>query len=36
VVTVTTIYYGADPATVAGFITTPVEAAMARSTASTT
>ena len=30
VVTVTTIYYGADPATVAGFITTPIEAAMAQ------
>jgi multidrug efflux pump len=30
VVTVTTVYYGADPATVAGFITTPIEAAMAQ------
>jgi multidrug efflux pump len=30
VVTVTTIYYGADPATVAGFITTPIEQAMAQ------
>jgi multidrug efflux pump len=30
VVTVTTIYYGADPGTVAGFITTPIEAAMAQ------
>lgn len=30
VVTVTTIYYGADAATVAGFITTPIEQAMAQ------
>ena len=30
VVTVTTIYYGADSATVAGFITTPIEQAMAQ------
>jgi multidrug efflux pump len=30
VVTITTIYYGADPATVAGFITTPLENAIAQ------
>ena len=30
VVTVTTIYYGADPDVVAGFITTPLEAAIAQ------
>jgi multidrug efflux pump len=30
VATVTTIYYGADAATVAGFITTPIEQAMAQ------
>jgi multidrug efflux pump len=30
VVTVTTIYYGADPETVAGFITTPLENAIAQ------
>ncbi|HUN52252.1 MAG TPA: efflux RND transporter permease subunit [Candidatus Sulfotelmatobacter sp.] len=30
VVTVTTIYYGADPAVVAGFVTTPLEAAIAQ------
>src|SRR3990167_7446591 len=31
VVTVTTTYTGADPAIIAGFITTPLEAAIARS-----
>ena len=30
IVTVTTIYYGADPETVAGFITTPLETAIAQ------
>jgi len=30
VVTVTTLYYGADPATVAGFVTTPLENAIAQ------
>jgi multidrug efflux pump len=30
VVTVTTIYYGADPSVVAGFVTTPLEAAIAQ------
>jgi multidrug efflux pump len=30
VVTVTTVYYGADPATVAGFVTTPLENAIAQ------
>src|SRR6516225_1572711 len=30
VVTVTTIYYGADPDIVAGFITTPLETAIAQ------
>src|ERR1700744_1774221 len=30
VVTVTTVYYGADPDTVAGFITTPLENAIAQ------
>ncbi|WGF87518.1 efflux RND transporter permease subunit [Marinivivus vitaminiproducens] len=30
VVTITTIYYGADPSTVAGFITTPIEQAIAQ------
>ena len=30
VVTVSTTYYGADPATVAGFITTPLENAIAQ------
>ena len=30
VVTITTVYYGADPATVAGFITTPLENAIAQ------
>ncbi|MFI3189197.1 MAG: efflux RND transporter permease subunit, partial [Methylococcales bacterium] len=30
VVTVTTVYYGADPALVAGFITTPLENAIAQ------
>jgi multidrug efflux pump len=30
VVTITTIYYGADPSVVAGFVTTPLEAAIAQ------
>ena len=30
VVTVTTVYYGADPALVAGFITTPLENSIAQ------
>ncbi len=30
VVTITTVYYGADPATVAGFVTTPLENAIAQ------
>ena len=30
VVTITTIYYGADPETVAGFVTTPLENAIAQ------
>ena len=30
VVTVTTTYYGADPATIAGFISTPMENAIAQ------
>jgi len=36
VVTVTTVYTGADPALVSGFITTPLENSIARPTASTT
>ena len=31
IVTITTAYYGADPATIAGFITQPLEAAIAQS-----
>ena len=30
VVTITTVYYGADPETVAGFVTTPLENAIAQ------
>src|SRR3954467_6723999 len=30
VVTITTVYYGADPETVAGFVTTPLEAAISQ------
>ena len=30
VVTITTIYYGADPDVVAGFVTTPLEGAVAQ------
>ena len=31
IVTITTAYYGADPETIAGFITQPLEAAIAQS-----